>query len=78
MAAPNRKSPARFARTSTRMNLDQWYSLGHRDGLNDHYDPPHGGLLKETFGGFSERELNERRAYKHGYHAGKKERSRRR
>lgn len=60
------------------MNLDQWYDLGYRDGWNGNYDPLHAGILKETFCAFSDREINARRAYKHGYDAGKKERSRRR
>ncbi len=56
------------------MNLDQWYNLGYRDGLNGNYDPPH-----ESFWGcYSDRELDDRRSYKHGYEAGKKERNRRR
>ncbi|MEP6670189.1 MAG: hypothetical protein ABJF10_13595 [Chthoniobacter sp.] len=60
------------------MTLDQWYDLGHRDGLNGNFSPPHDGFFKGAFGGFSDREINERRAYKHGYEAGKKARSRRR
>ena len=56
------------------MNLDQWYNLGYRDGLNGNYDPPH----ESFWGSYSDRELDDRRAYKHGYEAGKKERSRRR
>ena len=59
------------------MNLDQWYQLGSRDGENASYSPPHNGVLAGVWG-LSERQLNERRAYKHGYEAGKKERNRRR
>ena len=56
----------------TRMNLAQLYNLGYRDGLNGNYDPP------GTVWSSKKRELDERRSYKHGYEAGKKERSRRR
>ena len=54
------------------MNLAQLYNLGYRDGLNGNYDPP------GTVWSSKKRELDERRSYKHGYEAGKKERSRRR
>jgi hypothetical protein len=58
----------------THMTLDQWYNHGRRDGLNGNYDPPH----DRFWGSCSEREQDERRSYKHGYEAGKKERERRR
>ena len=56
------------------MTLDQWSTLGRRDGIHGNYDPPHASLWRSL----SARENDERRSYKHGYEAGKKERARRR
>lgn len=54
--------------------MSNYHAKGQKDGSQRKYNPPHGGILREAFGLWNKRELNDRQQYKDGYCNAKKQR----
>ena len=55
--------------------MSKHYGNGQKDANKRTYKPPHGGILRETFGLWNKRESSQRKEYRDGYRNARKQRS---